>query len=234
MSWLVAIRVIVSLLSLLSFYLLLQKDIVVFPYGIRSPKDDGGDSVLVFDNVTLDGYAIGFPPWESRMKSVFRNCPICVVLLRPMFRRYLAAMNQAVELLHESKVVHMDLYPSNIFWRQEEDSISIKIIDWDASAELGSPLSPLMIDALRDSPRLKIVQIKSKGEALDACPEWDLCYLDVLAFASEDKNEDLYSKLVHNFKKELDEEFRTLCYKYLATFEKLDINLAKSMSSVAI
>jgi hypothetical protein len=36
-------------------------------------------------------------------------------------------------LVHKAGVIHVDLYASNVMWKQQDGTIFIKIIDWDAA-----------------------------------------------------------------------------------------------------
>ncbi len=62
----------------------------------------------------------------------------------------------------------MDLYPSNIMWKQRgENDVSIKIIDWASVQLVGQPHSSAIFE------RLCI-------KTIEATVSWDLLHLDVI------------------------------------------------------
>ena len=54
-----------------------------------------------------------------------------------LFDGYLIALSNVVKRQHRARVVHVDLYPSNILWKDVDDSLIIRIIDWDAATFIG-------------------------------------------------------------------------------------------------
>ena len=50
------------------------------------------------------------------------------------FNKYTTAVSKAIKILHQSRVVHVDLYPCNILWdRDVSGRIIVRIVDWDAA-----------------------------------------------------------------------------------------------------
>ncbi len=84
---------------------------------------------------------------------------------------YRKELRTSVREIHNSGIVHMDLYPSNIMWKlgqSRDDEIQIKFIDWDAIQIIGEPYS------LKVKDRLKVTLLDS----VDG--RWDLEYIDVI------------------------------------------------------
>ena len=109
------------------------RGIPVFPLSVRSPHTAADNYLIVYENLAAQGFRIGTP---NRIAD------------ERQYQRYLSALRSAVEAIHEAGVVHTDLYPSNIMWRElaeeeeEEEgeegenkskTMAIRIIDWDCS-----------------------------------------------------------------------------------------------------
>lgn len=114
--------------TLNALYLSAAREVVVFPLSVRSPSElestEGlyGSSKdlsywLIFRDIRQDGYRMGTPPRHDS----------------DLYQRYLSALREAVSQIHNAGVVHLDLYPSNIFWKAEENAVTIKVIDWDVA-----------------------------------------------------------------------------------------------------
>mmetsp|Transcript_9548 Transcript_9548/g.29081 ORF Transcript_9548/g.29081 Transcript_9548/m.29081 type:complete len:529 (-) Transcript_9548:151-1737(-) len=97
----------------------------------RAGNQGQGDS-LVFENLDRDGFELGVPTNENQR-----------IL-------YFAALRVAMKAIHDAGVVHLDLYPSNIMWREHEGNIIIKIIDWDTAHFLNEALTPSTQDRMND------------------------------------------------------------------------------------
>ena len=98
------------------------RHVVAFPLSIRTPdkvgsaEDGCGFYELIFENLSLDGYRIGTPPRRSDEYDIF-----------------VGRLKEAMQCVHETGVIHLDLYASNVMWKKSGDDICIKIIDWDAA-----------------------------------------------------------------------------------------------------
>ena len=104
------------------------RGIPVYPLSFRSPNTPPENATVgdcyfaIYDDLSSQGYRIGTP---NRLEN------------EGQYRRYLVALRRAVELIHEAGVIHCDLYPSNIMWKQGQDNnITIRLIDWDCAHSL--------------------------------------------------------------------------------------------------
>lgn len=100
------------------------RNVVVFPLAVRSPDDDADGKTaetsyrLVYPDMTLQGFRIGTPPHTDTAK----------------FNAFLLAVRSGLKSIHNAGVVHLDLYPSNIMWKETEGGeFAIQFIDWDVA-----------------------------------------------------------------------------------------------------
>ena len=89
----------------------------------KNPNYDAGIYWLIYEDLTKLGYRIGTPHCKADMT---------------LYRCFLDALSEAIRYVHEAGVLHCDLYPSNIMWKQQLSSegemcVSIRIIDWDCA-----------------------------------------------------------------------------------------------------
>jgi serine/threonine protein kinase len=122
------------------------RDYIVYPICIR---DENEAAQIVFQNLEIDGYRIGVPGSEQ---------------LQVLFAVNLKAV---VAAIHAAGLVHMDLHPSNIMWKEEGGAVKIKIIDWDSVQLIGQPHSQAIFDRL----------VKPGSQAT---VDWDLLHLNVI------------------------------------------------------
>jgi serine/threonine protein kinase len=115
---------------------------VVFPLSIRSPQE--GETLhssfgscpersywLVYRDITFDGFLMGTPPRSDDV----------------VFDRYIHALAGAVTEVHKAGVVHLDLYPSNIFWKSDEGVVEVRLIDWDVAHQISERELPQGIES---------------------------------------------------------------------------------------
>lgn len=105
---------------------------VCLPIAIRLKDKCYSEDVIIFEK--LVDYSIGLPKTNTQER--------------------LALVNQielVVTEMHRKGVVHMDLYLSNIMWKQEaNDTFSVRIIDFDAVHKLGSKIEVAALAAIMD------------------------------------------------------------------------------------
>ena len=95
-----------------------------------------------------------------------------------MYDLYLVRLNEAVMKIHEAGVIHIDLYPSNILWRCQDDNIVIRIVDWDVATLKGHSLTEEMLERLATAENL--VYYWFSGQADPRCDYWFLFILSNL------------------------------------------------------
>ena len=83
---------------------------VVFPCGMRMDDDA---PVLIYENVASQGFVMGVPHNDD-------DADVFVDTLKTF-----------VTQLHNAGVWHLDLYPSNLFWRAHDKCL--RVVDWDAA-----------------------------------------------------------------------------------------------------
>ena len=112
----------------------------MFPLSVRSPSEGGDTDTavlgtrcywLVYDDLASRGFKIGTPDRLQDSK---------------LYERFLQALRKGISHIHEAGVIHCDLYPSNIMWKEAVTAadtegegegqgveIEIRIIDWDSA-----------------------------------------------------------------------------------------------------
>lgn len=107
------------------------------------------------------------------------------------FEKYLVAVIAAVKGHLRRGVVHMDLYASNIMWRElDGGEIEVKIVDWDAASFLGEPLRSEVIDVLGDAD--SAIYYQPEGVQEVALPEHDAWFVYMLHKLSQKQRKSLH------------------------------------------
>lgn len=100
----------------------------VFPYCVREFMDDIQETALLFPNLSIYNYQIGLPKSRAQRESFLYHC------------------KHATACFHQVGVVHLDLYLSNIMWREISDTeVQLKFIDWDAALFINECLIPGLV-----------------------------------------------------------------------------------------
>lgn len=102
------------------------KDNAMFKY-IQFPLGTHGDASLIFCNLFNEDFQQGFPVDNKEL--------------------FVTELLRFCKLLHEKNLVHIDLYPSNLFYKLSSSGIQLKIIDWDTVCEIGEPLPETLFPA---------------------------------------------------------------------------------------
>jgi len=117
------------------------RKLVVFPICVREFEDEPHETMIVFPKLGKE-YKIGLPDSAQLRISFVEKLDI------------------AMALIHQAGVVHMDLYLSNIMWRElSESEVQLKIIDWDAAHFTHESLTTQTQQRLR--PRRELVMEKA-------------------------------------------------------------------------
>ncbi len=175
------------------------RDYVEFPLSIRTPDDDAENGCryyeLYYRNLSAEGYKIGAP---NRFID-----PV-------VFDSYRQEYRKSIETIHSAGVIHGDLYLSNVMYKvQEDNSVSIKIIDWDAAHCLSEgEFSPEVKKRLEEYLGSSNVEFGSAH---------DLLYVNVL-FQEPDgaeEEKDAWEDLASENKNLIDSAFKRLLKKLL-------------------
>lgn len=69
---------------------------------------------------------------------------------REDFEIFYPSLLEAFKSIHEAGVIHMDAYPSNIFWKKDsKDAVSIRIVDWDVASFSNEPLDFKIVERMQ-------------------------------------------------------------------------------------
>jgi hypothetical protein len=200
--------------SLRHYFLIMQqiyhgspelRDSIVFPICVRMENESGNTKQyniqlcdLVFENLSQSGWKIGVPIDKNLREKYFQN------------------LKWSIDLLHHCGVVHMDLYPSNIFWKATDNGeVLVKLIDFDASVFITEPLSRELTYRLaaHEQYRDKLVHNYLSKHHISSplcCNKYyDLSLLEVLHFDLDDTRLQVTEKMT------LDKAFRDCCNEYL-------------------
>ena len=175
------------------------RDIPEYPISIRTPSsDDGGDDSkywFIYRNLSLLGYKTGCP---NRFEEP------------EIFKLFLSELNAVVNNMYRiAGVVHGDLYASNIMYKYENNEVSIKIVDWDASHCVSeSNFSDLAQSSLDEYFKNTKVVVK-----LDE--EHDRRYVKVFNLDVTDENAEFWRDLASGKKEDMDDAFYHLFMKSL-------------------
>jgi hypothetical protein len=155
------------------------RQLVAFPKSIVSH-----DAALLLVFEKLEGFRIGMPD----------NQELC--------KRVALAVRAAAEAVHNAGVVHLDLYLSNVMWRQNaaNTTIEVKIVDWDTCHRVDEPISDTAVSILQNGSRSHLV-----GDDCKTSKALDLWFCDILERNSH------HQTLKTTDKEQLDAGFFVLC-----------------------
>ena len=157
---------------------------ILFPLCVRQTKKSFD---LVFQKLTE--YRIGLPTCSTLRKSLMDS--ITMVLRR----------------IHGCGVAHLDFYPSNIMWKEVEDSneVHVMIIDWDSAHFVHEPLHRRVSDRLSLSDRAALADaFANAATRTRSLFDYDLSLLQVLENNLDD------TSLQVSLKTDLDKAFTSL------------------------
>jgi serine/threonine protein kinase len=165
---------------------------VCLPIAIRLKDDSCVQDAILFEK--LIGYKIGLPKETSERKLLIE------------------AIEEAVTAMHSKRIIHMDLYLSNIMWKRHDDgSYKVRIIDFDAAHKEGEELTLNTIAAMRDSAVMLFEKLGNH-----ATFEHDKLHLEVLKEHLDDEELQIRDGETENdSKKRLDRRCSWLIAEYL-------------------
>ncbi len=98
---------------------------------IKFASQTKSEKIIEVNNIMHAGYVMGVPPEAEDYKT------------------FLLALETLVHRIHARRVVHMDMYPSNILWAKVDGKMKVRIIDWDAASFMNQPLPEKMQNQLK-------------------------------------------------------------------------------------
>lgn len=98
------------------------------------------------------------------------------------FEKYIEALRTAIKNIHIAGVVHVDLYPSNIIFRIDDENVVIRIVDWDAATFIGDSFTQKMNDRLNSSSHKPYYWPSIEEKADKRCDYWFLFILSQLSY----------------------------------------------------
>jgi len=143
----------------------------------------GGDA-LIFRNLINDDFRIGVPEDEEQRG------------------RYLDSLRTAMNAIHAAGVVHLDFYPSNFMWEDEDGRVIVKIIDWDTAHFVDEALTPATLERMSSLVFRRKLASLGDTPATVAMAEFDSSLLEFLSEVAH--NPDLHT----SDKKTLDRVFK--------------------------
>ena len=91
------------------------REYAIFPICVREFDDDSEKTMIVFPKLNLP-YRIGLPSSADLRNS------------------FMSKLEDAMTKFHAAGVVHIDLYLSNLMWREVSSTeVQLKVIDWDSA-----------------------------------------------------------------------------------------------------
>jgi len=155
---------------------------------------------IVFDNLKRDPH-----PYRSGL-------PLDVARIEP----WLAAAELALQKIAAAGVIHVDMYLSNIMWREQGSVFHIKLIDWDAAHFMGSALTPDTLVALKKDPTYAAVT-KLGGNPDVACVEYHLVLPVVIRnLISQSPAMNIHPDLFSDSRSKLNQAYRLAVQDYVA------------------
>ena len=97
-----------------------------------------------------------------------------------LFKTFLEVLEKVISKIHKAGVVHVDLYPSNILWKEKDGSIFIRIVDWDVATFVGEDFPSSIKDRLASTEVAQYYYICDGGRADIRCDYWFLFILSNL------------------------------------------------------
>lgn len=157
---------------------------ILYPICIRLDGGNISRGQLVFPRLNEPKWTIGIPKCEILRKDFVNSLEILI------------------KAIHDSGVVHLDFYLSNIMWSidaNDTNKVFIKIIDWDSAHFLTETLAPSVINRLchgRD-------EIAKRYSSVHSLKNYDLSLLDIIKtnIDAVDLQVNIKETLDDNFKK---------------------------------
>jgi hypothetical protein len=125
------------------------RDVVLFPICVREYEDSIDHCSIVFPRLGSD-YKIGLPDTQEQRE------------------RYFEKLKSAIRAIHTARVAHLDLYLSNIMWKElESGEIELKIIDWDAAHFITESLFAAARLRIDGRHRAQLHEVAMKNDCVD-------------------------------------------------------------------
>jgi hypothetical protein len=102
------------------------------------------------------------------------------------FNLFVENLKVAIRNIHGCGIVHIDLYPSNILWKFDDENVTIRIVDWDVATVIGDKFPPAILKR-RDTTEVSQYYYIPAERAEVRCDYWFLYILSKLT-GDEKKN----------------------------------------------
>ena len=111
-------------------------EVCIYPVGIVCGKFDLENyllkDVILYPKLNSNDWNLGLPS------------------SREDFEIFYPSLLEAFKSIHDAGVIHMDAYPSNIFWKKDsKNTISIRIVDWDVASFFNEPLDSNIVERMQ-------------------------------------------------------------------------------------
>jgi hypothetical protein len=107
------------------------RNVAEYPLSVRTPASfvdyhdttvEDSDYEIIFNDLSKQGFAAGVP---NRIVNP------------QLYDIFLTELLRVMSLIHDAGVIHVDLYASNVMWKEEHDrSVTLKIVGWETSHSL--------------------------------------------------------------------------------------------------
>jgi serine/threonine protein kinase len=161
------------------------REYIEFPLSIRTPGNRDEHYEIIYRDIS--DYRCGTP---DRIED------------EELYQSFVQELKRIIALVHEAGVIHVDLYASNVMWKQENGKILIKIIDWDAAHCLEEGDFNFTIRGILES--------QYEGQVVEFSTAHDDLYLSAYEIPYSSESETIWRNLGSGEKPLIDDAFSYL------------------------
>jgi len=96
------------------------------------------------------------------------------------FDFFIKNLTSAIKKIHSCGIVHVDLYPSNILWNNDNGNMVIRIVDWDVATVIDEIFAPEILNRFKN-PEVAQYYYTTTDRAQTRCDYWFLYILSRLS-----------------------------------------------------